>query len=305
MEVVINKVVNFYGDDIQVVEVESLVNGKLERILGVVAKPFFEDVLGVPWKEQRIKIMEDFERYQPFLSKSTAEDGKQRDMVCIPYVKFNHLINSLNTKKLKDRMILSVINGKEVEESLLVKISRYQDECSIVLHDYWNKGFAMNFRAKPDQFDSEMSFNILESSQLRYHNAFQSLASTIVDQKGFRGADFEREVLSFTDELSELVLDCIKGILGAEELDLKTGRIRLSGDSARQISGTEACDITLLQSSFADLVSQFRRGEIGEGKRYETILDELPSYFDHFLANTQNRYVMLRSTYRQGKGLMG
>lgn len=301
---IVKDTVNFLGEEIQVVHVEREIKGVLERTLAVVAKPFFEG-LGVDWKSQRTKMADDPEWYEPFSIKTQGKDGKMYDMVCLPYRKLNLLLAAISAKNIpEDKMVLSIIDGVEVEEPLRQKLRRYQAESGYALHDYWNHGFAMNFRSKPAQFDSEMTFDMLKSSASRFRNAKAALANHIVEKSGKgQGAEFDAEVADFIETLGEEALQAIKGIMEAGYLDIEAAQIRLLGEEdIRPISGAEAVLVGALQSCFADLVSEFRRGQHGEN--YEALFDLVPEYFAEYLQNSGQHMLRLHSTYKRGKGLL-
>lgn len=55
--------------------------------------------------------------------------GRPQEMVCIPLTNLNGWLFSINPDKVRE----------EIREAVI----RYQDECFVVLHNYWNNGAAI------------------------------------------------------------------------------------------------------------------------------------------------------------------
>ena len=93
----------------------------------VAMKPIVEN-MGLSWDTQFRKMTEKF---GSTIVKMTmvAEDGKQREMLCLPLRKLPAWLYSIHVNK--------------VAPNLREKIGRYQDECDEVLWQYWTKGFVV------------------------------------------------------------------------------------------------------------------------------------------------------------------
>jgi len=121
--------VPFYGNEITVIEK----NGRRY----VAMKPIAE-ALDLAWKNQYEVIMND-----PVLSSTilvtriVAEDGKQREMVCLPLEYLNGWLFKVPASRY---------TGKKREV-----IIRYQTECYRVLYDYFHNGGAVNSNADGSQ----------------------------------------------------------------------------------------------------------------------------------------------------------
>ena len=63
--------------------------------------------------------------------------SKKRSLVCIPLTKLNGWLFSINPDKVRE----------EIREAVI----RYQEECHIVLHNYWNKGAAIRQEALTEE----------------------------------------------------------------------------------------------------------------------------------------------------------
>lgn len=96
----------------------------------VAMKPIV-DGMGLAWQVQHRKIADP--RYNHMVIPFQTPGGIQ-EMVCIPITKLNGWLFSINPEKVKS----------EIRE----KVIQYQEECFVVLHDYWQKGEAVNPRSK-------------------------------------------------------------------------------------------------------------------------------------------------------------
>lgn len=300
------RLINFFGEPIAVVEAEIEINGKLEPILGVVARRLVEQ-LGLNWGTQLDKLKDDEDnRYNAFEGKAQAEDGRMITSTILPLTSVNAFLFSINRKNLSDTDLVTttLADGSSFKESKKQKLIRYQDECAIVLHDYWIHGAAMNFRAEPHELESQKTYNILQTSRKRFNNMFNNLVSMVIDNKGLRGQEFEDAVKEFAVELEVQVRDAIMLCMDARELDFDKGLIRKLGETGlRPITGMEAMHVSILENCVCDLISKFRQKEIGDGQDYSVILEILPEYFSDYLKNVGNQVLTMRSTFNRGKGL--
>lgn len=115
------KLVDFYGDKLEVVEM----NGGP----GVAARRLVEN-LGLSWARQSEKLQD------PMFSCSVIRThditDREQEMLVMP-------VRSLPA-------FLFSINPKKVREDLREKLGRYRLECVDVLYQYWAKGYAINPR---------------------------------------------------------------------------------------------------------------------------------------------------------------
>lgn len=93
----------------------------------VAMKPIVEN-MGLAWQSQHQKLTEKFGSTITIIV-TVAEDGKQREMVCIPLRKLPAWLYSINPNK-----VATALRGKVV---------RYQDECDDALWNYWTTGVAV------------------------------------------------------------------------------------------------------------------------------------------------------------------
>ncbi|PYE38639.1 phage antirepressor N-terminal domain-containing protein [Psychrobacter fozii] len=105
--------VSFYDDELVVI------NHNGEPYVPI--KPIVEN-MGLDWKDQNRKVKARFESTVTILT-TVAEDGKSREMICLPLRKLSGWLMTISPNKAKN----------EVED----KIIRYQNECDDVLWQYW------------------------------------------------------------------------------------------------------------------------------------------------------------------------
>ena len=124
--------VNFHGNEIAVLEKD----GKQY----VAMKPIVE-AMGLDWKKQHALIHRD-----PVLSSTVtvtgvvAEDGKKREMVCMPLDYLNGWLFKIPASRY---------TGKKREAIIM-----YQKECYKALFDYFHKGAAVNPNATDEQLQA-------------------------------------------------------------------------------------------------------------------------------------------------------
>ena len=110
--------VPFYGDTLVLVNEEGTPF--------VAMKPIVEN-MGLAWSPQRTKLDEKFGATVTIIV-MVAEDGRNRDMVCLPLRKLPAWLYSISPNK--------------VAPELRDKIIQYQNECDDALWKYWTKGQA-------------------------------------------------------------------------------------------------------------------------------------------------------------------
>lgn len=100
--------------------------------------------MGLDWGTQFRKLNE---RYHSTIVMMTrvAEDGKNREMLCLPMRKITSWLYSINPKKVKPE--------------LHDKVIQYQEECDDVLWQYWTKGYAGRAQTAPPSITQQISAN--------------------------------------------------------------------------------------------------------------------------------------------------
>lgn len=117
--------VNFHNDTLALIEH----NGQPF----VAMKPIVEN-MGLAWQRQHAKLSEKFSSTITIMV-MVAEDGKSREMACLPLRKIPAFLYSINPNK--------------VRPELKDKIIQYQNECDEVLWQYWTKGYVGKAGQKP------------------------------------------------------------------------------------------------------------------------------------------------------------
>jgi len=93
----------------------------------VAMKPIVAN-MGLDWNTQWVKLSDKFSSTVGIIP-TVAEDGKTRDMICLPLRKLAAWLYSISPNK--------------VAPELRDKIIQYQEECDEVLWSYWTKGAAV------------------------------------------------------------------------------------------------------------------------------------------------------------------
>ncbi|MEB7891025.1 phage antirepressor N-terminal domain-containing protein [Hafnia alvei] len=88
----------------------------------IAMKPIVKN-LGLDWSRQSKKLEASAEKFSCGLMPITGNDGKKYNMLCIPLQKLNGWLFSINPNKVR----------VEIRERLIA----YQEECFLVLHNYF------------------------------------------------------------------------------------------------------------------------------------------------------------------------
>ncbi len=122
-------------------------------------KPICENI-GLAWEAQLARIKRD-----DILSSTmivmiiVAEDGKNREMICLPIEYLNGWLFGIDVNRCKP----------EIRETLI----KYKKECYAVLHDYWFKGKAERKTTVDDRTGLRNAVNMLVSKKgLLYNEAY-------------------------------------------------------------------------------------------------------------------------------------
>ena len=90
-------------------------------------RPIVEN-MGLDWSAQAAKFRANKERWTVVIITTVAQDGSEREMLCMPVRKLPSYLNSINPRK--------------VAPELRAKIELYQAESDDALWDYWMHGRA-------------------------------------------------------------------------------------------------------------------------------------------------------------------
>ena len=97
-------------------------------------KPIVEN-MGLDWSAQAAKFRANKERWTVVMITTVAQDGKEREVLCVPVRKLPAYMNSINPKK--------------VRPELRPKVELYQNESDDALWAYWMEGRAERVDATP------------------------------------------------------------------------------------------------------------------------------------------------------------
>ncbi|HHE3464353.1 phage antirepressor N-terminal domain-containing protein [Pasteurella multocida] len=111
--------ISFYGS--------QLITLKVDDVIYTAVKPIVE-ALGLSWSSQHRKLENSKGKFNCAHMSIVAEDGKLREMLCMPLKKLNGWLFSINPEK--------------VRSDLKEKVIQYQEECFEVLYNYWYHGKA-------------------------------------------------------------------------------------------------------------------------------------------------------------------
>lgn len=125
--------VTFHGDTLVLVDHEGDPH--------VAMKPITEN-MGLSWQGQHEKLNEKFGSTIRVIL-TVGEDGKQREMVCLPLRKLPAWLYSIVPSRVKPE--------------LRDKIVRYQEECDDVLWKYWTTGYAERAGAKRPSISQQLT----------------------------------------------------------------------------------------------------------------------------------------------------
>lgn len=116
------KTINFNGQQLLTIE--------LDGIHYTAIKPIAENI-GLAWNAQFERIQrDDVLNSTVRVIRIVAEDGKNREMMCLPIDYLNGWLFGIDTKRVKP----------EVKAPLI----QYKMQCYKVLHDYWHTGAAIH-----------------------------------------------------------------------------------------------------------------------------------------------------------------
>lgn len=114
---------------------QSLLTFEKDGVFYTAMKPICENI-GLDWEAQRQRIKRDEVLSQgAFMIKAPTNGGLQ-ELLCLPIQYLNGWLFGVDVSRVK----------AEIKD----KIIMYKKECYQVLHDYWNKGTAVNPRLSSD-----------------------------------------------------------------------------------------------------------------------------------------------------------
>lgn len=119
------QVISFHGSE--------LITLKVDDVIYTAVRPIVE-ALGLSWGSQQRKLENSKEKFSCTHMKTTGNDGKTYEMLCMPLKKLNGWLFSINPNK--------------VRADLKERLENYQEECFLALWDYWTEGIARRDEVK-------------------------------------------------------------------------------------------------------------------------------------------------------------
>lgn len=162
------KQIEFYGDTLDIIELES---GQA----GIVARRLVEN-LGLDWGNQTRKLENPI--YECCVIATAAADGRTHNMIVLPLKRLNFYLCNISVNRIR----------KDLQERVL----KYQMECADVLYNYWAKGYAINHRPTTEgiltdyvsgigSVSTHFLNNLLKSSETpEHHNVMQQVIMSIL-----------------------------------------------------------------------------------------------------------------------------
>ena len=144
------QVISFHGSE--------LITLKVDDVIYTAVRPIVE-ALGLSWGSQQRKLENSKEKFSCTHMKTTGNDGKTYEMLCIPIKKLNGWLFSINPEK--------------VRADLREKVIQYQEECFEALYNYWHFGKAERKTTADDRTGLRNAVNMLVSKKgLIYSDAY-------------------------------------------------------------------------------------------------------------------------------------
>lgn len=142
--------ISFHGSD--------LITLKVEDVIYTAVRPIAE-ALGLSWSTQKRKLDSSMRKFNCVHMNTVAEDGKIRQMLCMPIKKLNGWLFSINPEK--------------VRSDLKEKVICYQEECFEALYNYWHFGKAERKTTVDERTGLRNAVNMLVSKKgLIYSDAY-------------------------------------------------------------------------------------------------------------------------------------
>lgn len=163
--------VEFHDQILQTVVKDGIQYVAMKRIV---------ESIGMDWKNQHVKLTSQKERFNYGDITIVGGDGKNRQMGCIPLNKLNSWLFTINPAKIPD---------PEVRERVIL----YQEECSMVLFNYWQKGAAINSRF----FDENSGVGLMDESARNSNLVHYSVAGLCREADRFLGGKAALKALNF------------------------------------------------------------------------------------------------------------
>ena len=142
--------ISFHGSE--------LITLKVDDVIYTAVRPIVE-ALGLSWGSQQRKLENSKEKFSCTHMKTTGNDGKTYEMLCMPLKKLNGWLFSINPEK--------------VRADLREKVIQYQEECFEALYNYWHFGKAERKTTVDQRTGLRNAVNMLVGKKaLMYNEAY-------------------------------------------------------------------------------------------------------------------------------------
>lgn len=261
-------IVNFYGSDIPLVWIDQL------GMPGVVFVDLVES-MGLDYRSQSAKVKED-----PFYMMGEVV-VRGRPTLVLPIIKLNAYLFRINPNKIDPNRVI-VKNGQEV--NLRAMILKYQEECAIVLSDYWNHGMAVNARDIPYGGDQTDVMGPVAQSRPRLGRVIANYCDYAERQHG-HPIDVD------------VVMEALHNIFG-DYIDVslvKDPTLAAQGLG----SGRDLMLLSVMEQAAADALKKLQY----ENLHPRDTLQGVSEYVAQTLVNLGNKFMEPKPTWNRGNGL--
>lgn len=184
---------------------QKIITIRKDGIEFVAMRPVVE-AIGLEWRGQSEKLRKNKEKFNCVDIYTVGQDGRNRQMQCIPLSKLNGFLFTINPEKVPDPQVRR-------------RVELYQEECFIVLHDYWFKGISVNPRKEAD---------IIEEAADKYNTVMLVETKELIELLRFKCNALEKEKEDarkrVTEEERELIVKLHVQRYSTPEISRMTGR---------------------------------------------------------------------------------
>lgn len=281
-------VLNFYGQDIPTVMMEEL------NTPAVFAKPLVEN-LGILWNGQHAKLMEN-PRFQAIIvTVKSPDDDQAREHIVLPIRALNAFLFSINPQKVPADKFME-INGIDV--NIRENLIKYQDECTVALHDYWLHGMAINTRENPSDVRSQKKMGPVVYSRGRIERVlpkFLGYAETV-------GQPLDKTLL--TQNICVMIAEYIGAIAYNPEKMTVTRLVGNPTDGMQKveepISGRDLWLVAVIENVWCNAMTDtmHNSGDITE------FLQVVDTMILATIDNLGHHFIQCASTFNNGNGFL-
>ena len=260
----------------------TLLTAEVAGIQYAAMNPIIEG-MGLNRQTQQRKIISS-PRYSHMTLPLQTTGGIQK-MVCIPLSKLNGWLFSVNADKVKP----------ELRE----KIVQYQEECFVVLHDYWHKGAAINdrvagdYNGQPDPVRLAVQMmpiflQMIQGATNRIEKQGETVEK-VVKEQGEASATRDTIIQQKGEDLSEQMLE-IRGEVdevadATDSLLLHTSAIMTQNQETSLMIGELQGQIEAGMNRFKDIIqAPILKALADHRAHFDTLMGMQNAMFDHMSA---------------------